>query len=145
MATFALVHGAWHGGWGWDLLRPELERLGHRVVSVALPCDDPGAGCARYAAVVAEALAAESGDVVAVGHSLGGLTIPLLPALRPVARLVFLCALLPRPGLSLVDQLREEQIFARGFPQSVRRDEWRRSFWPSPDAAVRKPYAHCPH
>ena len=29
MATFALVHGAWHGGWCWERLTPELERRGH--------------------------------------------------------------------------------------------------------------------
>jgi pimeloyl-ACP methyl ester carboxylesterase len=144
VTTFALVHGAWHGGWSWDLLRPEFERRGHRAVAVDLPCDDPAAGCARYAEVVAEALVAETDDVVAVGHSLGGLTIPLLPALRPVARLVFLCALLPRPGRSLVDQLKEEEIFVRGFPQGARRDELRRSFWPSLDAAVDELYADCP-
>ena len=36
MTTFALVHGAWHGGWCWERLTPELERRGHRVVTVDL-------------------------------------------------------------------------------------------------------------
>ena len=27
MATFALVHGAWHGAWCWERLTPELEKL----------------------------------------------------------------------------------------------------------------------
>jgi hypothetical protein len=29
MATFGLVHGAWHGAWCWDRLVPELEARGH--------------------------------------------------------------------------------------------------------------------
>ena len=33
MTTFALVHGAWHGGWCWERLTPELERRGHRTSS----------------------------------------------------------------------------------------------------------------
>lgn len=35
-----LVHGAYHGAWCWDFLRPELERFGHRVVTVDLPISD---------------------------------------------------------------------------------------------------------
>jgi len=40
------------------------------------------------------ALADAGGDVVAVGHSLGGLTIPLVAAARPVRRLIFLSLLM---------------------------------------------------
>ena len=58
-----------------------------------------------YAEVVLAETAVAGDDLVLVGHSLGGLTIPLVAAARPVRALVFLCALLPQPGLSLVDQL----------------------------------------
>ena len=87
MTTFALVHGAFHGAWCWDLVRPELESRGHRTVAMDLPCDDPGAGSARYAEVVAEAIRDEGDDVIVVGHSLAGLTVPLVAATRPVARI----------------------------------------------------------
>ena len=30
---FVLVHGASHGAWCWDLLVPELNRLGHEAVA----------------------------------------------------------------------------------------------------------------
>ena len=43
LATFALVHGAWHGSWCWDLLVEELTRRGHRCVAPDLPFDDPTA------------------------------------------------------------------------------------------------------
>lgn len=106
MALFGLVHGGMHGAWCWDLLVPELERLGHRSVAVDLPCDDPATGCAEYAAVAQRAWAGFDEEIVVVGHSLAGLTIPLLPSLRPVARLVFLCALLPLPGMTYADARR---------------------------------------
>jgi hypothetical protein len=31
MATFVLVHGAWHGGWSWKHVRPLLQAKGHEV------------------------------------------------------------------------------------------------------------------
>lgn len=44
MATFGLVHGAYHGGWCWERLTPELESRGHRTLTVDLPNEDPDAG-----------------------------------------------------------------------------------------------------
>jgi pimeloyl-ACP methyl ester carboxylesterase len=92
VSTFALVHGACHGAWCWERLTPELEGRGHRVVAVDLPTEGRSAGNVRYAEIVAESLSGLEDDVVVVGHSLAGLTIPLVAALRPVRRLVFLCA-----------------------------------------------------
>jgi pimeloyl-ACP methyl ester carboxylesterase len=108
MTTYALVHGAWHGAWCWERLAAELWRRGHRAVAVDLPCGDSAAGCARYAEIVTTALADADENVVVVGHSLGGLTIPLVAAARPVQRLIFLSALLPQPGRSLDDQVAED-------------------------------------
>ena len=31
MATFVLVHGAWHGGWCWARVAPRLRQAGHEV------------------------------------------------------------------------------------------------------------------
>jgi len=116
---------------------PELESRGHEARAIDLPSDDPALGCADYAAVVAAATADAGDGLVVVGHSLAGLTIPLVAAARPVALLVYLCALLPRPGRSLVEQLREEpEIFAPGFPAAVGRDEAGRSYWTDPAAAI---------
>ena len=74
MATFCLVHGAWHGAWCWERLIPELEALGHSAVAVDLPSHEPDAGFAEYAAALAPA--AEGADAL-VGHSLSGLTISM--------------------------------------------------------------------
>ena len=36
MATFVLVHGAWHGAWCWDRVAPLLTAAGHRVTTPTL-------------------------------------------------------------------------------------------------------------
>jgi pimeloyl-ACP methyl ester carboxylesterase len=102
VTTFVLVHGAWHGAWCWELLAPELEARGHHALAVDLPIDVPGKGLADYAEVVRAAM--PEGDVVLVGHSLGATVIPLVAAAMPVRRLVFLCPVLRRPGMSLAEQ-----------------------------------------
>jgi pimeloyl-ACP methyl ester carboxylesterase len=105
VATFGLVHGAYHGAWCWTELGSHLTSLGHAVVAVDLPNEDPEAGAQRYAQTVVSGLDGIDGDIVLVGHSLAGLTIPVIATLRPVRHLVYLCALLPQPGASF-DQLR---------------------------------------
>jgi pimeloyl-ACP methyl ester carboxylesterase len=116
MTTFGLVHGGWHGAWCWQLLAAELDQAGHRAVAVDLPCEDWEAGLDDNADVVAAALDGVEDDVVLVGHALGGITIPVVAARRPVTRLVFLCALLPEPGRSLDQTLSGERAWST--------DEW---------------------
>ncbi len=81
MATYALIHGAGASSWYWHLVRPELEALGHYVVSPDLPCDDDSAGLAEYADVVVDAIGGRR-QVVVVAQSLAGFTAPLV-ATRP--------------------------------------------------------------
>jgi len=102
MATFTLVHGAWHGAWCWERLGPELRARGHEAVAMDLPIDVPGRGLADYARVVEAAMPDD--DTILVGHSLGATVIPLVAAARAVQRLVFLCPVLRRPGRSLAEQ-----------------------------------------
>ena len=95
MTTFALVHGAWHSGACWDPTAAVLRARGHDVITMDLPCSDPAAGLEEYAAVVLDALG-DADDVVLVGHSLGGLTVPVVADRRPVRELVLLAALRPQ-------------------------------------------------
>ena len=97
---FVLVHGGYHGPWCWDRLIPELELRGHRSVAVDLPVGDPGAGAAEYVDAIVR-VASDLVDVILVGHSMGGLVLPLVPTRYPVTKMVFLCALVPRPGMSM--------------------------------------------
>src|ERR1700747_645567 len=100
MALFVLVHGVCAGAWSWDLLRPYLQRAGHATIAVDLPGNDPAAKFSDYADVVVRELGDAGDEVVLVGHSTGGLTIPIVSARRPVAELVFLCGAIPVPGES---------------------------------------------
>lgn len=116
----ALVHGSYHGGWCWEFLTPELERLGHRVTIVDLPISDPALGAADYANAVEDVLDPSS-EPVLVGHSMAGLVVPLVAAHRPVHSIVFLAAFLPSPGRSANDQRGAEPIDARVAPSTA---EW---------------------
>lgn len=145
MSTFALVHGGWHGSWCWDALSPALRADGHDVVAVDLPCDDPAAAFVHYADEVIRALDAHSEDVVLVGHSLAGQTIPLVAARRPVRRLVYLCALLPEPGRSLRQQFQDEpDMFVAGYRQGVEVvDDQGTTRWVDPERASYTLYGDC--
>lgn len=116
----ALVHGSYHGAWCWDLLRPELERLGHRVITMDLPISAPGLGAADYAQAIDDALDPRS-EPMLVGHSMAGLIIPIVAARRPIRRLVFLAAFLASPGKSANDQRATEAIDGRVPPKTA---EW---------------------
>ena len=131
MATFALVHGAWHDAWCWHLLAPLLEQAGHEVIAMDLPCEDGAATFDTYADTVCDALDGTDDNVILVGHSLGGNTVPLVAARRPTRHVVYLCALIPDLGRSLGDQMREDTdmlnpLYAHGLsePDEQRRREW---------------------
>jgi hypothetical protein len=143
VATFALVHGAWHDAWCWGALTPELEAQGHEVVAMDLPCDDPAATFDTYADTVVEAVAHCGDDLVVVGHSLAGHTIPLVAAKRPVRRLVFLCALLAMPGRSLLDQLRgDAEMLLPGYEKGLAVDGGL-TWWTDEQLARQRLYADC--
>lgn len=108
MTTFALVHGGYHDSWCWERLTPLLEQAGHGVVTMDLPLEDSTATFDTYADVVCSALDDCGDDVVLVGHSYAGNTIPLVAARRPVRHLVFLCAMIPDVGRSLAQQLTDK-------------------------------------
>ncbi len=109
MAVCVLVHGAWHGAWCWDRLRPELVAAGHRVVAPDLPGSgaDPTPAAqvtlADYVATVVAVIEALDEPVVLVGHSLAGLTITPVAEAVPdrVRALVYLSAQLMPAGVSL--------------------------------------------
>ena len=109
MATFALVHGSWHGSWCWERLTPELEARGHGVVTMDLPIDDNSASFDDYADAVYAAVAdIADGDLILVGHSLAGQTVPLIAHRRPVRHLVYLCAMPPTPGTPFNQQIADQ-------------------------------------
>jgi pimeloyl-ACP methyl ester carboxylesterase len=97
MASFVLVPGAGGMAWYWHRVVPLIRAAGHEAIAVDLPGDDRQAGLAAYAEIVVRAIAARS-DVILVAQSLAGFTAPLVCARRPVRMLVFVNAMIPKPG-----------------------------------------------
>jgi pimeloyl-ACP methyl ester carboxylesterase len=122
VARFVFVHGAWHGGWCWARLSLELERRGHETWAPDLPCEEIGLTVRDYATVVGP-----QPDAVVVGHSMGGMTIPLITARVTV----FLAALIPVDG-----------AYSGLDPEftGTQRDELGRSFWPDLETARERLY-----
>lgn len=149
MTTFALVHGAWHRGTCWAPTAERLRAGGHDVVAPDLPTESSAAGLVDYATTVLDALTGtpRDADLVVVGHSLGGLTIPLVAAARPVRALVFLCSFVPHPGIALnADARATKDLFAPEWAALATHQLSHgdgSSSWP-PDAAVDAFYHDCP-
>ena len=116
MSTFCLVHGSAQNARCWDLLVPELVKRGHQTLCAALPVNEPGAGAERYAGIILKSIPEGAGDVIVVGHSASGYLLPLVATQRPLRRIVFLAAMLPRIGMSFLDQVRADPtIFQPGW------------------------------
>lgn len=98
MTTFVLIPGAGGEAWYWHLVAPLLEAAGHRALPVDLPANDPEAGLDAYVAATLDAVGSPEGDVVVVGQSLGGFTAPLVAERLGAAELVFVAAMIPKPG-----------------------------------------------
>src|ERR1700743_2862555 len=95
--TFVLIPGAGGAAWYWHRVAPLLQEAGHEAIAVDLPGDDPTAGLPEYARLVASAIDSRD-NVVLVAMSLGGFTAPLVAAEHPVSAMVFVNAMIPRPG-----------------------------------------------
>lgn len=145
MTTFALVHGGWHGAWCWEHVGPLLRQAGHDVVTMDLPCDVGSATLDDYADVVCSALHGTTDDVILVGHSFAGCTIPLVATRRPVRHLVYLCAVVPLIGRSLMDQVVDEPDMANPgyFAALSAPDDQNRQVWADHDLARRHLFADC--
>lgn len=107
MATYILVHGAWHDAGCWDGLASLLCSRGHEVLTPTLPGHEAGPEKDRFSpwAVTMEIYAAALLDVAAqadqkpicVGHSMAGFVLALAAEQRPdlFQKLIFLTAFVP--------------------------------------------------
>jgi pimeloyl-ACP methyl ester carboxylesterase len=119
MTTFGLVHGGYHGGWCWDLVVSELADMGISAIAMDLPIDDVNAAASEYADVVVHSLSSVADEVVLVGHSMGGLVIPIVASRREVSKMIFLAAEPPTPGRSMAEYLTAHPDVLRAPPDSV--------------------------
>ncbi len=110
MATYVLIHGAWHDG---DLLGPVADHIragGHEVHTPTLagngPKDDKSTGLEEAIASVTGYLEAHDlRDIVLAGHSYGGMVITGVADRMTdrITRLVYWNAFVPNSGDSLLD------------------------------------------
>jgi pimeloyl-ACP methyl ester carboxylesterase len=113
MATFVLVHGAYHGGWCWRDVASRLVAAGHAVFTPTLT----GLGERAHLATpdvdlethVADLIAIfdfeDLADVILVGHSYGGMVVGTVAdrLADRIRGLVYLDALIPENGKSVTD------------------------------------------
>lgn len=111
MSTFVLVHGAQHGAWCWHKVVPRLEARGHDVVTFDLPAHgidttpQEEVTLDEYADRTLETLDDREEPAILVGHSMAGGVITRAAEERPsgIDTLVYLSAILPRDGASLLE------------------------------------------
>jgi len=146
MSEFLLIHGTGHGAWCWRDVIPELSALGHTARAIDLPChgaDETPLEEATLPLFAQTILDAISEPVILVGHSMGGFPITEAAYLDPsrIRRLVYLCAYVPKPGMSLIDMRRAwpEQPLADAF--EVASDQ--QSFAFRPALVAEKLYQDC--
>lgn len=117
--NIVLIHGAWHGGWGWKRLVPLLRRAGHEVFTPTLTglgerahLAGPQVDLQTHIRDVTGVLDAEElENVMLLGHSYGGMVITGAADRAPqrIARLVYLDAFVPEDGKSLMDYVVPER------------------------------------
>jgi pimeloyl-ACP methyl ester carboxylesterase len=113
MATFVLVHGAWHGAWCWRRVARLLTHAGHEVFTPTLTglCErshllTPAVDLDTHILdVVNEMKWEQLNNVVLVGHSYGGMVISGVAEKmeKAIGSLIMLDAFMPQDGQSVVD------------------------------------------
>ncbi|HEX3938141.1 MAG TPA: alpha/beta hydrolase [Xanthobacteraceae bacterium] len=113
MATFVLVHGAWHGAWCWRRVARLLTADGHEVFTPTLTglaershLLTPDVDLQAHILDVVNVMKWQTlNDVVLVGHSYGGMVISgVAEAMeKSIAAFVMLDAFFPESGEALID------------------------------------------
>jgi pimeloyl-ACP methyl ester carboxylesterase len=138
MATFCLLHGAWHDGSCWDALAERLRAAGHGAVAPDLPYHDPDTGYEERIAPALRALDGHKSSLIIVGHSVASGYAALLAVRRGASLIIHLC---PRMGL-FPSPPGAPSIFRQGFPFPPR-DAAGASVW-DPEAALEAMYSRLP-
>jgi Alpha/beta hydrolase family len=113
MATYVLVHGAFHGAWCWKKLVPLLQATGHQVFAPSLTglaeranLLTPDVGLSTHIQDIVQVIENNHlEEVILVGHSYGGMVITGVVDQVPehVGHLVYLDTFVPKDGESMED------------------------------------------
>jgi pimeloyl-ACP methyl ester carboxylesterase len=135
MATFVLVHGAWHGSWCWKRVRKALQAQGHDVFTPTLTgvaershLLSPQVSLDTHIADVVNLIRWEElSDVVLCGHSYGGCVITGVADQVPdrLRSLVYLDAFILENGQGLHDVLPPEVAGLQVEGSAAAGDGWR--------------------
>ncbi|PZF71899.1 alpha/beta hydrolase [Taibaiella soli] len=97
--NIVLVHGAFADGSSWANIIPMLQSKGYNVIAV----QNPLTSLEDDVAATKRAIALMDGPVLLVGHSYGGMVITEAGNDPKVAGLLYVCALVPNDGQSVID------------------------------------------
>ena len=96
-----LIPGAGGQAWVWHLVEADLRQRGYDAFAVDLPAADESKGLPAYADAVVSAVGDRAnGDtpVTIAAYSLGAFTAPLVWQRVPARQVIFVNAMIPRPG-----------------------------------------------
>jgi len=103
IGTIVLVHGGFVDGSGWEDVYRILKKAGYSVSIV----QNPTLSLEDDVAVTKRVIAAQSGPVVLVGHSYGGVVITEAGNDPKVAALVYIAAFAPDKGESVASLIKD--------------------------------------
>jgi len=106
--TYVIVPGAWSGPYAWDGVKADLEKSGNKVVVVQLPGHGSDNTAPQtltldvYRDKVVNVIDSIGGQVILVGHSLGGAVISEVAEAIPskIKKLVYVAGFVPLTGQS---------------------------------------------
>ncbi|MDT5336896.1 MAG: hypothetical protein QOD90_2401 [Mycobacterium sp.] len=98
MTTFLLIPGGGCDPSCWRFVVDELARRGHLGIPVDLPIEDDSADLNDYAEAVVAQCRPDGEPPIVVAHSYGGFTGALACTRVGAAALIYVSAMIPRPG-----------------------------------------------
>jgi pimeloyl-ACP methyl ester carboxylesterase len=135
MATYVLVHGAWHGSWCWKRVRKALQSAGHDVFTPTLTgvgershLNSPSVNLDTHIADVLNLIQWEQlSDVILCGHSYAGCVVTGAADRIPdrIRALVYLDAFVLEDGECLFDLQPEGQAQAMRQQAKATGDGWK--------------------
>ena len=130
MATYLLIHGAWHGGWAWKYVEAFLTEKGHTVLTPDLPGHGNEATPLQemtmkvYIKSVVDLLVKQSEPVILAGHSMSGAVVSQAAEQLPtkIRKLIYVCAFLLEKNGSVLDTMKKDEA-AEFLPRLVFTDD----------------------